>query len=505
MAPPATTTSSSDASAASKPGTACLCCRRRKLKCTREISGCENCRKADLPCIYPTADTGVKKKRGPYRKKDKPARQAHLDHVVKYLSDPIAHAEAIRNRNRSRSGSTTPEASFGLDTDVSEYLHARNPEQASADLVKDAISALAKTSVVDRAAYLSSDEEDEAEVQAGRAPVPEELPDPSLPFVHPGARQMMELWHIFTVRVDPATKIIHCATFQPTFCEFIGQSMPGPAQTLLCAIYYSAIATCTDSECLSRFKQTKPIIQRYFKQAIETAISSNHGLMAIEFVQALVLYLTCICRGEVGADIWAIYALTVRSAQVLKLDEEPGKEHDWYEGEIRRRLWWTICSLEARCAEEGARRRDALFASIKVKLPLNINDNDLQPGVTEMPQAREGITSMSFVLVRWEIMRLMARIQIIRKQHESLGEAANVDEMKRLQRTEFDKTLKDLDRIYLRKCHKSRAYDWVVIAMTEVMMVSLAMLCGTNADIPDQMPTGDRFSRQRRPWNTNVT
>ncbi|KAJ8604744.1 hypothetical protein MRB53_041693 [Persea americana] len=84
-----------------QPGTACLCCRRRKLKCSREATGCSSCRKSRSTCIYPTVDTSVKKKRGPYKKKDRPARQAHLDHVVQYLSDPIAHAEAARDRERS--------------------------------------------------------------------------------------------------------------------------------------------------------------------------------------------------------------------------------------------------------------------------------------------------------------------------------------------------------------------------------------------------------------------
>lgn len=464
-----TTPSSTDGNAPIKPGTACLCCRRRKLKCSRELSGCENCRKADLPCIYPTLEGGVKKKRGPYRKKDKPARQAHLDHVVRYLSDPAAHAEAERSRNRSRSRSTTPETAFGLDSDVSHLLTTKGPEQASADLVKDAISALARTSVID--GMQSSDEDEQDAARFVQPTIP--MPDPNRPFMHPGARQMMELWQIFLLRVEPATKIIHIPTFQPVFCEFIDRAMPGAAQTLACSIYYVAIASCTEEECHSRFKQSKSVILQYFRQAIERAVSESHESLQLEFVQALVLYLTSLCREESGANTWAIFALVVRSAQMMGLDHDPGNEYEWYVAEIRRRIWWSICSLESRCAEDGAKKTNPLIAQLKVNLPLNINDNDLQPGVKEMPQTREGITSMSFVLVRWQIMRLMMTIQSLRREHEACGQTS-ADELRSLQRLEFDQTLRELDKSYLRKCHKSRAYDWVVIAMTEVMMVCMS-------------------------------
>lgn len=48
-----------------------------------------NCARADLPCVYPAPDSGVKKKRGPY-KKDKPARERHLEDLVKYLEPNLA-------------------------------------------------------------------------------------------------------------------------------------------------------------------------------------------------------------------------------------------------------------------------------------------------------------------------------------------------------------------------------------------------------------------------------
>ena len=37
------------------------------------------------------------------------------------------------------------------------------------------------------------------------------------------------------------------------------------------------------------------------------------------------------------------------------------------------------------------------------QLPLNINDEDIWPGMTEAPKKRDGFTDMTFVLIRYEI------------------------------------------------------------------------------------------------------
>ncbi|KAJ8604745.1 hypothetical protein MRB53_041694 [Persea americana] len=87
---------------------------------------------------------------------------------------------------------------------------------------------------------------------------------------------------------------------------------------------------------------------------------------------------------------WSRYVGYIRTdrqnAQMLKLDEEPKSDLDAIEVEIRRRLWWTICSLESRGAEGGMKKKDPLLAHIKVQMPLNVNDNDLQAGIKETPQ-----------------------------------------------------------------------------------------------------------------------
>lgn len=135
-----------------KPGTACLGCRRRKLKCDREPEGCHNCSKSSLQCVYPQIDqSGVKRKRGPY-KKDKTPRERHLEDLVKYLKPET-----------SRSGQDTGSSDQGSPYDnetpgLSRSTSAPSTSQAanSESLVTDALIALTRSSVADQDARVDS-------------------------------------------------------------------------------------------------------------------------------------------------------------------------------------------------------------------------------------------------------------------------------------------------------------------------------------------------------------
>jgi len=72
-------------SGSAKTTMSCNSCRRRKLKCDANNTGCKNCAKNQIPCIYPSPPTEqVKRKRGPYQK-DKSRREKELEHVVKEM------------------------------------------------------------------------------------------------------------------------------------------------------------------------------------------------------------------------------------------------------------------------------------------------------------------------------------------------------------------------------------------------------------------------------------
>lgn len=279
-----------------KPGTACLGCRRRKLKCSREGEGCANCLKADLPCVYPTPETGVKRKRGPY-KKDKAPRERHMEDLVKYLepktgnddhsTTEVAHASDAEAKVSDLPQPKTTENGYPRSAQTADCVgksisqpRSRNPE----DLVKDALIALTRSS--------ADDMENMTEHTSKRAGHNESL-EAGLPGSHPSARRMFDYWDLFLRRVDPLLKIVHCPSFTKHLFAAIDRpnEIEGHIETLLFSIYFCAVSTCTTKECRVRFGESRTALLHRYRCTMEANLAESHGLPALESLQALVLYL----------------------------------------------------------------------------------------------------------------------------------------------------------------------------------------------------------------------
>lgn len=65
------------------------------------------------------------------------------------------------------------------------------------------------------------------------------------------------------------------------------------------------------------------------------------------------------------------------------------------ETERRRRLWWQLQHIDLGLAVRSAATPLTLLANWDTKLPLNIEDEDLNPQMTTFPPERKGLTSMS--------------------------------------------------------------------------------------------------------------
>lgn len=80
--------------------------------------------------------------------------------------------------------------------------------------------------------------------------------------------------------------------------------------------------------------------------------------------------------------------------------------------ELRRRLWHQICQLEYRAAEFKGQEPSIKDEDFTTLLPRNIEDDKLVEGMTPGPTLydEDGITSMTFQLVKFMGMRLFRRI-----------------------------------------------------------------------------------------------
>ncbi|WPH03707.1 Bikaverin cluster transcription factor bik5 [Acrodontium crateriforme] len=461
-----------------KPGTACLGCRRRKLKCSREQEGCVNCTKADLPCVYPAPEVGIKRKRGPY-KKDKPARERHLEDLVRYLEPRTSQSAtspdiAVEHARIKAWANTSPSTNGDVaSTSESPANTVRRDTNPSEDLVKDALIALTKSSVTDRESHT----EQPHRACPGHGALPERFA-PAISngaaSIHPPISRLLEYWHLFTTRVDPIIKVIHCPTLARKIFHYLDhlELIDSATTVLLASVYYSAINSCTATEIRERFGEAREALMERYARFVETALANNYGDPSMEHLQALVIYMSVFRRKENGSNVLALFSLAVRLAQIMGIDREAETTLSPFDTQMRRRLWWHICGLESRAAEEGGARTTSIMEAHIVEFPENLNDLDLDPHAKEPPQPRLGITDMTYTLGRWNIIRLIRSLWKARKQYAGKDPEAMKAEQNRL----FEAHKSQIESDFFRHMHESRPYDWMCLRYMKAMLVKARLI-----------------------------
>lgn len=107
----------------------------------------------------------------------------------------------------------------------------------------------------------------------------------------------------------------------------------------------------------------------------------------------------------------ALVGIAGRLAQSIGLHRDGTVFHlPIFETELRRRLWWLIFFMDTRLVEEQGTPHTISQFAFDTKLPLNVDDEDIFPGMTEMPKERVGWTEMGHTLMRAEVVMTLRRI-----------------------------------------------------------------------------------------------
>jgi hypothetical protein len=73
------------------------------------------------------------------------------------------------------------------------------------------------------------------------------------------------------------------------------------------------------------------------------------------------------------------------------------------EAELRRRLWWSLVLFDTRISEMADHKTATLAPTWDCRIPLNVNDSDLQPEMKEPPAVKGKSTDALFAVVRSEL------------------------------------------------------------------------------------------------------
>ncbi len=158
------------------------------------------------------------------------------------------------------------------------------------------------------------------------------------------------------------------------------------------------------------------LIQKY-RFALEQALAKAEFLTKPDFtvVQAFMIFLVLVRRHDDTRFAWTLTALLIRLSQALGLHRDGTHFPNLtpFQIEMRRRLFWAVCVLDLRSAEDQGTDLNIVAGTFDTRLPLNINDGDICPESTRLPEPREGTTDMAFSLIRYEICSLSRRLHTV--------------------------------------------------------------------------------------------
>lgn len=192
-------------------------------------------------------------------------------------------------------------------------------------------------------------------------------------------------------------------------------------------------------------------------------------------------------------DLTALFSLALRLAQQIGLEYDPEGRFPPYETELRRRLWFHLCGLEARTAEESRSRNAVYLKHSNVQLPKNLNDCDLGPLMHLAPESRDGVTDMTFPILRFEIHKLIFGLHDIRRGYDSKVKQEGSGVSDQLNEF-FDNSMANLHKLYMQHMHPTRPYDWMCLTFIQ----GLEPKARTIIEFPDgPVPTKEMPKEER--------
>ena len=125
-----------------------------------------------------------------------------------------------------------------------------------------------------------------------------------LRLLHPPAAQLITLFYCFQKNVDPMAKVLHIPSMRKLVMGAAANIDVVPSgnyvEALLFAMYYAAITSLTQEECLQNFHDGKNSLLARYRSGTESALANANLLNTREIgtLQALVIFLVSVfgCR-----------------------------------------------------------------------------------------------------------------------------------------------------------------------------------------------------------------
>jgi len=232
---------------------------------------------------------------------------------------------------------------------------------------------------------------------------------------HPPPVQIPYLWQKYCENIEPILKIMHVPTMAKLMKDVRDgtRTLSASEEALVFSIYFASITTLEEDDVKPTFGLPQgPLLQRY-RFALEQALAKANFIKNPDMIvlTALILFLIVVRRHDDSRFCWTMTSVAIRLAQGLGLHRDGTHlKLSPFDTEMRRRLWWTLCTLDLRCAEEMGTDLGIYEQTFDTKFPSNINDADILPDSTEFPLPLDGPSEIALPLVRFEICAVSRKL-----------------------------------------------------------------------------------------------
>ncbi|KAJ4411327.1 hypothetical protein N0V82_009016 [Gnomoniopsis sp. IMI 355080] len=472
----------------------CQPCVRRKIKCDRIVPACAACVKAKQDCIY---QAPPKPRRGKKRKGSAVTLEGGQEDAATAATDAakddgellllrgrLAQYERVLRENglldaveangTSSSPATAPQRTEGrYPTPVTEGGLPPSrpppppPPQYPARIGK-LVAGDGKSRYIDSNLWLDTGTDDIQDLSDDGEAAQEDhqlssfrpgLYDPisgallgitqNLLDFHPSYDHAMVLWTAHMQNVEPLCKILHIPT-TAKMVETVARQPSTASKAQECqlfAIYHFAVFSMDEEECVRHFGQSRSVLLPKYAHAQRQALVNAAWLKTTEMpvMQAYMLFLI---SGRTSIDphtYWMLTGIGVRIAQRM------GLHHDGealglppFEVQMRRRLFWQLIPLDGFAGQHSGTGISMLPSSWDVKMPLNVNDDQIYPGMTQWPEEQKGATDMIYVLCRAGLSHYYSKVALRLKEtgpavhfQEGGQTDAHIDEVERTLEEKF--------------------------------------------------------------------
>ena len=239
-----------------------------------------------------------------------------------------------------------------------------------------------------------------------------------------------------------------------------------------------------------------------YREAAQTSLVRACVLRTQDIVvlQAYTLFLMAIRQYYDARSLWVLSGIAVRIAQRMGIHRDTvGAELPPFQIEMRRRLWWQIFILDRTTAEISGAGVFAASYQEDVKVPLNVDDSDLSPEMTEFPKEKEGATEMIFCLMRYELGTYFRTAKFSLPPSDLSNDPWKRLSSKYVPLQEKDKAIEELQRRfeqrYLRYCDPLNKLHFLVSVVARSILSMLYMITHHPRNLPDKgasMPQEER-------------